>query len=291
MRCAVKVSDLYYTYPDGTEALKGINFTAMQGEKVAVIGSNGSGKSTLFYHLNGLFFPTKGNVFINEEEITKKNLDKIRMTVGLIFQDPDDQLFAPTVWADVAFGPRNMGLSKREVEERVDNALKMLNIADLKAKSPDNLSGGQKRLVSIAGVLAMNPKIIALDEPTSNLDPRSSSSLIRLLLDLNIRMNLTLIIATHDIDAVPLYAERIYIMDRGRFVVEGTPRAVFSDASVIRNSRLRLPRITHLMEILQKEDKLPIQNPYPLTIGEARRELWNLVKPRNLKNRSNDVAI
>lgn len=287
MRCAVKVSDLYYTYPDGTEALKGINFTVMQGEKVAVIGSNGSGKSTLFYHLNGLFFPTKGGVFINEEEITKKNLDKIRMTVGLVFQDPDDQLFAPTVWDDVAFGPRNMGLSKCAVEERVDNALKMLNVAGLKDKSPDNLSGGQKRLVSIADVLAMNPEIIVLDEPTSNLDPRSSSSLMHLLLDLNTKMNITLIIATHDIDAVPLYAERIYIMDRGRFVAEGTPRAVFSDATLIRNSRLRLPRIAHLMEILQKEDKLPIKNPYPLTIGEARREMRRINEWRN----KNEMAI
>ncbi len=269
---------LYYTYPDGTEALKGINFTAMQGEKIAVIGPNGSGKSTLFYHLNSLFFPTKGSVCINEEEITKKNLDKIRMTVGLVFQDPDDQLFAPTVWDDVAFGPRNTGLSKREVEGRVDNALKMLNIAGLKDKSPDNLSGGQKRLVSIADVLAMNPEIIVLDEPTSNLDPRSSSSLMHLLLDLNTKMNITLIIATHDIDAVPLYAERIYIMDRGRFVAEGTPGAVFADAAIIRNSRLRLPRIAHLMEILQKEDKLPIRNPYPLTIGEARREMLKLAK-------------
>ena len=115
MKCAVNVVDLFYTYPDGTEALKGVNFKVMEGERVAVIGSNGSGKSTLFYHLNGLFSPTKGTVLINEEEITKTNLDKIRMTVGLVFQDPDDQLFAPTVWEDVAFGPRNMGLSKRKV--------------------------------------------------------------------------------------------------------------------------------------------------------------------------------
>lgn len=280
MKCAVNVTDLFYTYPDGTEALKGVNFKVMEGERVAVIGSNGSGKSTLFYHLNGLFSPTKGTVLINEEEITKTNLDKIRMTVGLVFQDPDDQLFAPTVWEDVAFGPRNMGLSKREVAERVNSALNMLHIADLKDKRPDNLSGGQKRLVSIAGVLAMNPEIIVLDEPTSNLDPCTSSAVMHLLVDLSRRMNIALIIATHDVDAVPQYADRIYVMHEGRFVAEGTPEAVFSNTSVIRESHLRLPRIARLMEILHKEDNLPLKNPYPLTIRGARNEIMRVIKER-----------
>ena len=280
MKCAVNVTDLFYTYPDGTEALKGVNFKVMEGERVAVIGSNGSGKSTLFYHLNGLLSPTKGTVLINEEEITKTNLDKIRMTVGLVFQDPDDQLFAPTVWEDVAFGPRNMGLSKREVAERVNSALNMLHIADLKDKRPDNLSGGQKRLVSIAGVLAMNPEIIVLDEPTSNLDPCTSSAVMHLLVDLSRRMNIALIIATHDVDAVPQYADRIYVMHEGRFVAEGTPEAVFSNTSVIRESHLRLPRIARLMEILHKEDRLPLKNPYPLTIRGARNEIMRVIKER-----------
>ena len=280
MKCAVNVTDLFYTYPDGTEALKGVNFKVMEGERVAVIGSNGSGKSTLFYHLNGLLSPTKGTVLINEEEITKTNLDKIRMTVGLVFQDPDDQLFAPTVWEDVAFGPRNMGLSKREVAERVNSALNLLHIADLKDKRPDNLSGGQKRLVSIAGVLAMNPEIIVLDEPTSNLDPCTSSAVMHLLVDLSRRMNIALIIATHDVDAVPQYADRIYVMHEGRFVAEGTPEAVFSNTSVIRESHLRLPRIARLMEILHKEDRLPLKNPYPLTIRGARNEIMRVIKER-----------
>ena len=283
MKCAVNVTDLFYTYPDGTEALKGVNFKVMEGERVAVIGSNGSGKSTLFYHLNGLFSPTKGTVLINEEEITKTNLDKIRMTVGLVFQDPDDQLFAPTVWEDVAFGPRNMGLSKREVAERVNSALNMLHIADLKDKRPDNLSGGQKRLVSIAGVLAMNPEIIVLDEPTSNLDPCTSSAVMHLLVDLSRRMNIALIIATHDVDAIPQYADRIYVMHRGRFVAEGTPEVVFSNASVVRESHLRLPRIARLMEILHKEDNLPLKNPYPLTIRGARNEIMRVINDKRIK--------
>jgi len=285
MKCAVNVTDLFYTYPDGTEALKGVNFKVMEGERVAVIGSNGSGKSTLFYHLNGLLSPTKGTVLINEEEITKTNLDKIRMTVGLVFQDPDDQLFAPTVWEDVAFGPRNMGLSKREVAERVNSALNMLHIADLKDKRPDNLSGGQKRLVSIAGVLAMNPEIIVLDEPTSNLDPCTSSAVMHLLVDLSRRMNIALIIATHDVDAVPQYADRIYVMHEGRFVAEGTPEAVFSNTSVIRESHLRLPRIARLMEILHKEDRLPLKNPYPLTIRGARNEIMRVINDKRIRMR------
>ena len=285
MKCAVNVMDLFYTYPDGTEALKGVNFRVMEGERVAVIGSNGSGKSTLFYHLNGLLSPTKGTVLINEEEITKTNLDKIRMTVGLVFQDPDDQLFAPTVWEDVAFGPRNMGLSKREVAERVNSALNMLHIADLKDKRPDNLSGGQKRLVSIAGVLAMNPEIIVLDEPTSNLDPCTSSAVMHLLVDLSRRMNIALIIATHDVDAVPQYADRIYVMHEGRFVAEGTPEAVFSNASVIRESHLKLPRIACLMEILHKEDRLPLKNPYPLTIRGARNEIMRVINDKRIMMR------
>ena len=278
MKQAIKVSDVVYMYPDGTEALKGINFSAAQGEVVAIIGQTGSGKTTLIHHFNGLLFPKKGDVFINEEKVEKKNLDRIRMTVGLVFQDPDDQLFAPTVWDDVAFGPRNMGLSKSEVKERVDSTLDMLGIAELGNKSPDNLSGGQKRLVSIAGVLAMNPQVIVLDEPTSNLDPHTSNSVMQLLMDLNRRMNITLVAATHDVDAVPLYADRIYVMHEGEFVVEGTPEEVFSNPALIRSSKLRLPRVAHLMEILHREDRLPVRNPYPLTIGGARRELLKLFK-------------
>ncbi len=279
--CAVRTVDLHFTYPDGTRALRGVNFTARRGEKVAIIGSNGSGKSTFLFHLNGILFPTKGKVFINGEEITKRNLDNIRQTVGIVFQDPDDQLFAPTVWDDVAFGPGNMGLSKSEVEERVNNTLRMLNIEQLKDRSPDNLSGGQKRLVSIAGVLAMNPEIIALDEPTSNLDSRSSSTVMRLLHNLSARMKITLIMATHDIDAVPLFAERVYVMSEGRIIAEGTPEDVFSDVEAIRNSHLRLPRVAHMMEILHKKDGMPTGNPYPLTIGEARRRLREICGLRN----------
>ncbi len=276
MNYAVELIDLTFRYPDGTEALKGVNLQIEPGERVAIIGSNGSGKTTLLHHLNGLLVPSGGEVRINGEKITKKNLDEVRMKVGLVFQDPDDQLFAPTVEDDIAFGPRNMGLSRQEVEERVARTLEILNITNLRDKSPDNLSGGQKRLVSIAGVLAMEPEIIALDEPTSNLDPRSASSLMHLLFDLNRDMNITLIIATHDVDSVPQYASRVCVMHEGGIVMQGTPEEVFTNTGVIRESNLRPPRMALLMESLHEEG-LPVCNPYPLTIKAARVEILKLV--------------
>jgi len=274
----IKVIDVGYTYPNGTPALDGINFIANKGEKIALIGPNGSGKSTFLYLLDGLLLPTTGKIWIKGEELTKKNLDRIRPIIGFIFQNPDDQLFSHTIWDDVAFGPRNLGLDDKEVEKRVKRSLEILDILELSDKSPNNLSGGQKRLASIAGVLAMDPEIILLDEPTSNLDPRSSSNLIRLLLNLNKERGITLIIATHDIDNVPLYSDKVYVMKGGKFISEGSPEDIFSRPDIIRDASLRLPRITHLMEILNKEDGIPIRNPYPLTIGEARNEILRHVK-------------
>ncbi|BDC36237.1 MAG: ATP-binding cassette domain-containing protein [Candidatus Methanoliparum thermophilum] len=276
----IKVIDLFYTYPNNTLALDGINFMADKGEKIALIGPNGSGKSTLLYLLDGLLLPIRGEIWIKDKKLNKNNLDRIRPIVGLIFQNQDDQLFSHTVWEDVAFGPRNLGLDDREVEKRVKESLEILGIFNLKDESPYNLSSGQKRLASIAGVLAMNPEIILLDEPTSNLDPSSSSSLIRLLLYLNKEREITLIIATHDIDNVPLFSDKVYVMKKGKFIAEGSPAEIFSKPDVIRDASLRLPRVTHLMEILNKKDGVPIKNPYPLTIGEARREILNHIKYR-----------
>ena len=275
----VKTSDLWFTYPDGSIALQGVNFTAKAGEIVVIIGPNGSGKSTLFYHLNGILFPNKGRVCIEGEEITGKNLDIIRQKVGLIFQDPDNQLFAPTVHDDVAFGPRNLGLSKEEVNERVQKTLSILNISHLSMKSTDNLSGGEKRIVSIAGVLAMKPSILVADEPTSNLDPLHTSAILHLFRRLNRELGITLIIATHDVDAVPLYADTLYVMSEGKIAKGGTPQQIFSDIEQIRSSHLRLPRIAHLMEILQKKDGIQ-HAAYPLTIGEARKYLMQLLRDK-----------
>jgi cobalt/nickel transport system ATP-binding protein len=270
----IETKDITYHYPDGTKALDKVNFKAEEGKIVALLGPNGAGKSTLFLHFNGILRPTSGSVVIDGSEIKydKKDLMRVRQNVGIVFQNPDDQLFAPTVVEDVAFGPMNLGLSKEDVEQRVDESLKRVGMEEVKKKAPHHLSGGQKKRVAIAGILAMKPKIMVLDEPTSGLDPKGASQILRILYELN-KEGMTIIISTHDVDLVPLYANQVYIISNGQIIKEGSPQKVFEDIKTIRKANLRLPRIAHLMEILQKEDKMPFDKPYPLTIGEARKKL------------------
>ncbi|EKF84893.1 ATP-binding cassette domain-containing protein [Methanobacterium formicicum] len=270
----VETVDVTYQYPDGTKALNEINFTAPEGKIIALLGPNGAGKSTLFLHFNGILKPTTGCVKIegNPVNYERKGLKKLRQRIGIVFQNPDDQLFAPTVAEDVAFGPLNLDLPKEEVESRVEEALKRVGMEGFENKPPHHLSGGQKKRVAIAGILAMQPKIMVLDEPTSGLDPRGASQIMKLLYKLN-REGITIIISTHDVDLVPLYAYQVYIISEGNIIKEGSPQNVFADVETIRKANLRLPRIAHLMEILQKKDNLPFDKPYPLTIGEARQKL------------------
>ncbi|ADG13911.1 cobalt ABC transporter, ATPase subunit [Methanocaldococcus infernus ME] len=272
----LETKDLHYSYPDGTEVLKGVNFKVKKGEMVALLGPNGVGKTTLFLHFNGILRPTKGEVLIKGKPIKydKKSLLEVRKTVGIVFQNPDDQLFAPTVKDDVAFGPLNLGLPKEEVERRVKEALKAVGLEGFENKVPHHLSGGQKKRVAIAGVLAMEPEIIVLDEPTAGLDPIGASKIMKLLYDLNKR-GITIIISTHDVDLVPVYADRVYIMYDGKILKEGEPREVFRDVNTLRKANLRLPRVAHLLEILNKKDHLPVDLGF--TIGEARRILKDLI--------------
>ncbi|WJI08895.1 ATP-binding cassette domain-containing protein [Methanobacterium sp. CWC-01] len=266
--------EITYRYPDGTQALEKVNFKASKGEMVALLGPNGAGKSTLFLHFNGILRPTVGKVLVEESPLgyKKNDLMKVRQKVGIVFQNPDDQLFAPTVSEDVAFGPMNMGLDTEEVEKRVKDALEKVGMSGFEKKPPHHLSGGQKKRVAIAGILAMKPEIMVLDEPTSGLDPKGASQILRILYQLN-QEGMSIVISTHDVDLVPLYASQVYIISEGRIIKEGTPQEVFSDVKTIRGANLRLPRIAHLMEILGKEDSLPFDKPYPLTIGEARRKI------------------
>lgn len=270
----IETKNISYNYPDGTEALKNVDFTAKKGKIVALLGPNGAGKSTLFLHFNGILRPTQGSITIDSEPLRyeKKDLMKVRQKVGIVFQNPDDQLFAPTVIEDVAFGPMNIGLPEEEVEKRVKDALERVGMEGSENKAPHHLSGGQKKRVAIAGILAMKPEIMVLDEPTSGLDPKGASQIMHLLYNLN-QEGMTIIISTHDVDLVPLYAYNVYIISEGRIIKEGSPLDVFQDVKTIRGANLRLPRIAHLMEILGKEDKLPFDQPYPLTIGEARRRI------------------
>jgi cobalt/nickel transport system ATP-binding protein len=270
----IETKEITYEYPDGTKALEKVNFEADEGKIVALLGPNGAGKSTLFLHFNGILRPSSGSVVIDGKTVNydKNDLMRIRQKVGIVFQNPDDQLFAPTVLEDVAFGPMNMGLPKEEVESRVKEALFRVGMEGFEKKPPHHLSGGQKKRVAIAGILAMKPKIMVLDEPTSGLDPKGASQILRLLYQLNTE-GMTIVISTHDVDLVPLYASRVYIISQGKIIKEGTAPEVFDDVKTIRGANLRLPRIAHLMEILEKEDKLPFEKPYPLTIGGARKRI------------------
>jgi cobalt/nickel transport system ATP-binding protein len=274
----IEAKEITYKYPDGTKALHGVNFNVEKGKIVALLGPNGAGKSTLFLHFNGIIEPSSGQINIANEPLkySKSALHKARQKVGIVFQNPDDQLFAPTVREDVAFGPMNMGLSGKEVDDRVSNCLEKVGMGGFEDKAPHHLSGGQKKRVAIAGILAMEPQIMVLDEPTSGLDPKGASQILKLLYDLN-KEGMTIIISTHDVDMVPIYADKIYIISSGEIIKEGKPHIVFGDVETIRNANLRLPRIAHLMEILKKEDKLLFSEEYPLTIGEARRSLLDYI--------------
>lgn len=270
----VETENVTYKYPDETKALDKINFTAAEGKIIALLGPNGAGKSTLFMHFNGILKPTSGTVKVCGTPLSydKRALKKLRQKIGIVFQNPDDQLFAPTVQEDVAFGPMNMDLSIDEVNLRVKNALKRVGMDGFEKKPPHHLSGGQKKRVAIAGILAMCPKIMILDEPTSGLDPKGASQIMKLLYELN-NDGMTIIISTHDVDLAPIYAYKVFIISQGNIIKEGTPNDVFKDVKTIRSANLRLPRIAHLIEILEKEDKIPFSQPYPLTIGEARKRL------------------
>ena len=230
----IKFNDVSYSYPNGVEALSHISFLITHGEKVALVGSNGAGKSTLMLHINGLLLPQSGQVVIGDIPITKKTLPQIRRTVGLVFQNPDDQLFMPTVEEDVAFGPANMRLPRQEIERRVEKALKDVGAWDLRERAPYHLSGGQKRSVAIAGVLAMEPDILVLDEPSSNLDPKARD----LLIDQINSFYHTVIVTSHDIDLVRRTCARTIVMKQGRILADGPTADIFADTDLLRRADL-----------------------------------------------------
>lgn len=270
-----RLENVSHRYSDGTLALDGVSLSFAKGERIALLGPNGCGKTTLLLHLNGILRPTSGKVYFEDKplEYTSKSLLNLRRRVGFIFQDPNDQLFAPTVKQDVAFGPLNLGQPIEKVKKSVDEALRTVGMAEYADKPPHFLSLGQKKRVALAGVLAMHPEVLVMDEPTSNLDPRATSEILRLLLQLNQEFGLTLILATHDVDTVPLFANKLHILSKGKIVLEGSPEEIFSNTELIRSVNLRSPRITHLFEILRRKNHLPVNKQLPLTISEARKEI------------------
>lgn len=250
----IEVRNVYFRYDigegtdasDNSYALRGINLKINKGEFVAVVGHNGSGKSTLAKHFNSIFIPTTGDVFVSGMNTKDDDhLFDIRKTVGLVLQNPDNQIVAGIVEEDVAFGCENLGVSPDEIRTRVDNALKAVDMYEYRKHSPDKLSGGQKQRVAIAGIIAMEPECIVLDEPTAMLDPQGRDEVISTVLRLNKERGITIILITHYMEEAVL-ADRVVIVDSGTLLLDGTPREVFAQNELLKRHRLDVPQATEL---------------------------------------------
>ena len=270
----MEILNLHYKYEDETQALKGISLSIKKGLTTAILGGNGAGKSTLFLNMNAILRPDSGQLLYKGKPIdySRKGLLELRTKVGLVFQDPDSQLFSASVYQDVSFGAVNLKLPEAEIRKRVESALERTGIAHLKDKPTHSLSFGQKKRAAIAGILVMEPEVLVLDEPTAGLDPRGVGDIMKLLRETQQQLGLAVVIATHDIDIVPLYCDYVYVLEEGSIALEGTPKQVFQEADVLRRVGLRLPRISHLMEILKKEDGFEFDGT-ATTISEARRAI------------------
>jgi len=233
----IEFKDVRYRYPDGTEALKGVSFRITHGESVGIVGANGAGKSTLLLHMNGYLLPASGNVTIGEVPLLKETRSEIRRKVGVLFQNPDDMLFMPTVFDDVAFGPLNLGLPPDRVRDRVREALRRVNALGLEGKPPHHLSGGQKSAVAIAAVIAMEPDILVMDEPAASLDPKSRRDVIGLLNS----FAHSKIVASHDLDLILDVCARCLVIRDGAIVADGPAEAILSDAALLSENNLELP--------------------------------------------------
>ena len=250
----LSIKNLSYTYPDGTHALKNVNMEILKGQKVAIMGPNGAGKSTLFSHFNGLTEPKSGYLEIDGKkmEYDKNSLLEVRQKVGIVFQDPNDQLFAPTVKEDVAFGPMNLGLSYEEVEKRVNEALELVGMEKFKDKTPHHLSGGQQKRVAIAGIIAMKPEIMILDEPTAGLDPQGVDKVLDILNNLN-KDGMSIVISSHDIEMVNGFAEKIFVLNEGEILASGDKQEIFSDKELLKKAHLKAPITTEILYQLKEK--------------------------------------
>ena len=259
-----------------TRAVDGVNLDIQAGDFVAILGHNGSGKSTLAKHLNALLYPTEGTVFVDGKDVKQPgNIWDVRQTAGMVFQNPDNQIIGQVVEEDVGFGPENLGVPTKEIWERVEESLKAVGMYQYRKHSPNKLSGGQKQRVSIAGVIAMHPKCIILDEPTAMLDPNGRKDVIRAARALNQVEGITIILITHYMEEV-IYADKVYVMDGGKVVMQGNPKSVFSQVEQLRELRLDVPQVTELAYELKKSG-LPLSDGI-LTMDELVAELKLLKK-------------
>ncbi len=268
----IEMDDVSYIYPDGYMALQKVDLKIAKGERLAILGPNGAGKSTLLMLLNGLYKPSEGKVSVLGIPTSNENLSTIRRDVGLVFQDPDDQLFSPTLWEDVCYGPLNMGLSEEEARRRALDALSAVGMMGYEEKPPHHLSAGEKKRAAIATVLAMEPKVLVLDEPTANLDPKGRFELMSLLHGLRNSRDMTFIVATHDVNFVPMVADRVYVLNKGRVIAEGSLREIFSSQRIMSEASLEPPIIAQLFQLLAAGNNALVKS-LPLTVGEALSEL------------------
>ncbi len=270
-----------FSYPDGTEALRDIRLDVRRGEFCGILGANGSGKTTLLKAMDGLIRDYSGRVLLDGDEIRTLRPREIYRKMGLVFQNPDDQLFAHSVFEDVAFGPRNMGFDEAEVKRRVDAALASVEMAGHAARQITALSYGQKKRVCIAGLLAMGHEVLLLDEPTAGLDPRGEYRMMELLARLNRDEGVTVVMATHGVDLLPIFLDRLHILAGGRMVRSGSPEEIFTSPAEMDEVKLRLPYIAELLHRLKHEDGMALGR-IPLTIGEARREIVEMFRKKEI---------
>lgn len=283
MLMSIELKNITYTYSPGTayeiHALKDINLEIPDGQFIGVIGHTGSGKSTLIQHLNALIRPTSGSVLYNGEDVWEEKYDrrKLRSQVGLVFQYPEHQLFESDVLSDVCFGPMNQGMSREEAEAEAKKALLQVGFKEKNfSKSPFELSGGQKKRVAIAGVLAMNPKILILDEPTAGLDPKGRDEILDQISELHKARGITIIFVSHSMEDVAKYVERLIVVNRGQIAFDDTPREVFSHYQELEAMGLAAPQITYIMHAL-KQKGLKV-DPNATTVEEARDDILRALK-------------
>ena len=286
---SIKIENLTHVYmpktPFEKKALDDVNLVIEDGEFLALIGHTGSGKSTLIQHLNGLLEPSSGRILVDNIDITNKEtkLTDIRKKIGLVFQYPEYQLFEETIAKDIAYGPYNLGLSEKEVKERVITAMNMvgLDYETFKDKSPFDLSGGQKRRVAIAGVIAMEPTTLILDEPTAGLDPKGRDDILEQIGKLHSEYNMTIIIVSHSMEDVAKFAQRIIVMNHGKIELQGTPSQVFKEVDTLERIGLAVPQVTYLVRELRKKGFDISTDVY--TIEQAKNELLSILKRKTMQ--------
>lgn len=263
----LQVRDLQYAYSDEKMALCGVNVDIYQGERIAVMGSNGAGKSTFFLNINGVLQSEHGEIFYRGERMSKKTMNYLRKNVGIVFQDADSQIIASTVQAEVSFGPMNLKLDRKQVMERVDEALDYMNLTGFRERPPHYLSGGEKKRVSIADIIAMHPEIIIFDEPTAALDP-VNAEMLEEVLDKMAKEGKTILISTHDVDFAYRWAQRILVFCDGQIIADGTPLEVFKNEEIVSRANLKRPMMLEIFEMMKEKNLVKGTSVYPKNVEE-----------------------